>query len=153
MNYGHYMMITNDKAEGRSDLASRIRSEMTVDYANALERCFDIAKRMVRITNEGKVYLLQKERLTGEDRILLYLIGKLYAKEGGLAASEDVSNEEIANELGMRMGSIFPWTMNLRKKGKIRTQTKDGISYHAVNINLVEPELNRFYSLLNPEGE
>ena len=94
---------------------------------------------------------MQKETLTGEDRILLYLIGKLYAKEGGLAATEDVSNEELANELGMRMGSIFPWTMNLRKGGKIRTQSRDGISYHAVNINLVEPELNRLYGLLNPK--
>ncbi|MCL4316982.1 MAG: hypothetical protein M1422_01750 [Candidatus Thermoplasmatota archaeon] len=145
-------MITDNEGKlDSNDLAARIRSEMTVDYANALERCFDIAKRLVRITNEGKIFLVQKETLTGEDRILLYLIGKLYAKEGGLAATEDVSNEELANELGMRMGSIFPWTMNLRKGGKIRTQSRDGISYHAVNINLVEPELNRLYGLLNPK--
>ena len=135
--------------EERSDLANRIISEMTVNYANALERCFDIVKQLLRITKEGKIDLLQKERIPGEDRVLLYLIGKLYAKEAGLATSEDVSNEELAKELGMRMGSIFPWTKSLRDDRKIHTQSRNGISYHAANINLIEPELKRVYDALN----
>ena len=63
----------------------RIKEEMSVDYSNALERNFEIAKKFIRVTNEGKVSLLTKDKLSGKEQILLYLIGKLYAKEAGFS--------------------------------------------------------------------
>ena len=69
-----------------NELKKRIIEEMTVDYSNALEKIFDLAKQFIRITKDGKVFILFKDKLSGKEQILLYLIGKLYAKEAGFTA-------------------------------------------------------------------
>lgn len=122
----------------KKDLKAKILSEMTVDYAGALERNFDLAKQFTRITKEGKVEILFKERLPGTDQILLYLIGKLYAKEAGLATSEDVNNKELMAELGIPKGSLLPWQKKLRDENKIRPIKKGANTHHVIAVNRVE---------------
>ena len=91
--------------ESSKNFKEKIKEEMVVDYANALEKNYDIAKNLLRLTSAGKVDIKDKERLDEKDKILLYMIGKLYAKEAELAESEYVSNKEFANELGMNENS------------------------------------------------
>ena len=69
-------------AKETGGLRKKIIDEMTVNYSNALEKNFDLAKQFIRITQDGKVDILHKEKFGGKEQILLYLIGKLYAKEG-----------------------------------------------------------------------
>jgi len=122
-------------------LKERIIEEMTVDYANALEKNFDSAKQFVRITKEGKVDILLKDKLTGPEQILLYLIGKMYAKEAGLSTIDDVGNQEFMDELGVPKGSLLPWLKKLRDENKIKPIKRGQYTHHIVSINFIEKTL------------
>jgi len=125
----------------KESLKQRIITEMTVEYAGVLEKNFDLAKQFIRITRDGKVDILVKDKLSGKDRLLLYLIGKLYAKEAGLSPSDCVSNKEFMTELGIPEGSLLPWLMDLRKKPGIKQTKEEKQVVHYVPIHLVEPLL------------
>jgi len=116
-------------------LKEKIRNEMTVDYSNVLEKNFELAKRFIRITQSGTVDVLVKDKLPGKEKILLYLVGKLYAKEAGMTNVEYATNKELSNELGIGMGSVLPWLKVLRDAHKIKA-VKNGV--HAVSISAVE---------------
>lgn len=126
-----------DKPKG-DDLKKRITEEMTVDYSNALAKNFDLAKQFIRITRDGNVDILFKDVITGEEKIQLYLIGKLYAKEAGLVDTEGVGNKELINEIGIPKGSLLPWLKALRDKNKIKFIKKGQHVYHNIPLNLVE---------------
>lgn len=123
-------------------LEDRIREEMTVDYKDALERNFDLAKTLVAITSEGKISIKQKERFTGEEQISLYLIGRVYASRAGYTANEKVGTKELLDELSIKKGSLLPWLKTLRDKGIIKSDTDGKLSYHYIPHNLIEPVLN-----------
>lgn len=124
-----------------SNLKKKIIEEMTVDYSNALGKNFDLAKRLIRITKEGKVDIPSKNKLNSKEQILLYLIGKLYAKEVGYADEEAVGSEELMNELGMVRGSLDPALKELRDAKKIKPMKKGRCKYHSIFVNLVESTL------------
>jgi len=121
-----------------SDLKSRILGEMTVDHSDALDRNFHIAKQFIQITKEGKVHVLCKDALMDKENILLYLIGKLYAKRAELADTDAVKNKELMDELGKIEGSISGRLTELRDENKV-VQVKRG--YHVIPLNLVERTL------------
>lgn len=124
--------------ERDKDLRQRIIDEMTVDYTSTLEKNFDLAKRFIKITKDGKVDVLFKDKLNGMEQILLYLIGKLYAKEAGFVAADEVGNEELINELGIPKGSLFPWLKWLRDENKVKQAKKGRYTYHSIPEYLVE---------------
>jgi len=125
----------------QDNLKRRIMDEMVVDYASALEKNFDLAKRFIRITKDGRVDILVKDKLVVRDNIALYLIGKLYARQAGFAASDEVNNEELLNELGIPSGSLLPGLKELRDKTIIKTIKREGLSYHVIQPNVVEKKL------------
>jgi hypothetical protein len=122
-------------------LRDRILNEMTVDYSGALEKNFDLAKQFIRITRDGKVDVLPKDRLIGTDRILLYLVGKRYAKMVEYADTDDVGNKELADELGIREGSLLPWLKELRDSNRVKQSKRGRYTYHSISLNLVEETL------------
>lgn|SRR3989338_664097 len=125
----------------KENLKSRIINEMAVDHANSLERNLDIAKQFVRITKDGKVDVIIKDRVSGKLQILLYLIGKLYAKEAGLAGTQDVSNEELKDELGIPMGSILPWLKDLREQSGVKQVRNGRNTNHSLPAGYIEKVL------------
>jgi len=129
----------NDKA--KNNLKQKIINEMTVDYSNALEKNFELAKQFIRITKEGNVDVLHKDMLTGTELISLYLIGKLYTKEAGFSPTDDVGNSELLNELGIPKGSLLPWLKELRDGNKIKAIKKGRFTHHSISINTVEKTL------------
>lgn len=122
-------------------LKERIKEEMLADYSNALEKNFDLAKQFVQITNEGNVNVLVKNQVNGKYQILLYLIGKLYAKEVNFTHTEDVSSKELMNELGIREGSLRPWIKELRDKKRINQIKKNRYTHYVIPMNLIESTL------------
>jgi hypothetical protein len=120
------------------NLKQKIIDEMTTDYSNALEKYFDLAKQFIRITKDGKVDILHKDKLKGKEQILLYLIGKLYAKEAGLSVTDDVGNREFLNELGIPKGSLLPWLKELRDGNKIKAIKKGKFTHHTISVNMIE---------------
>ena len=121
------------------DLKKKIINEMTVDYSNMLEKNFELAKDHIKITSEGTIDVLHKENLKGTDKILLYLVGRRYAKEGGLCESEFVTNKELEDELGIKTGSLLPWLKVLRDTKM--TEGKKG--KQSIKVNLIESVLKR----------
>lgn len=122
-------------------LKKRIIEEMTVSHSSALEKNFELAKQFVRITKDGKVDVLIKDKLTGTEEVLLYLIGKVYAVEAGLTPTYEVGNKELMNELGVPRGSLLPWLKGLRDNNKIKTITRGKLAYHTVALNVLERTL------------
>jgi hypothetical protein len=123
------------------NLKKRILDEMTVSYSSALEKNFELAKQFIRITNDGRVDVLIKDKLTGTEEILLYLVGKVYAKEAGLTTTDEVGNKELMNELGVPSGSLLPWLKELRDNNKIKTITRGKLAYHTISLNVLERTL------------
>ena len=134
------------------DLRRKIIEEMTADYSSALEKHFDLAKQFIRITKDGKVDVLFKNKLTGTESILLYLIGKMYAKEAGLAPSSDVGNKELMDELGVPKGSLLPWLKQLRDTNQIKQVKAGRYTNHVVALNIVEKTLIGIGSKLSKLG-
>lgn len=122
-------------------LRKKIIEEMTVDYANALEKNFELAKQFIRITKEGKVDILLKDKLSGSEQILLYLIGKMYAKKAELSTTGDAGNKELMNELGIPRGSVLPWLKKLRDENKINMTKRGQYAYHSISGNFIEKTL------------
>ena len=124
-----------------TELKKRIFEEMTVDYSNSLEKNFDVAKQFIRVTKEGKIDVLVKDKVAGKEQILLYLIGKLYAKEAGFSPTDDAGNKELMDELGIPSGSLLPWLKGLRDTNKIKPVKKGKNVYHTIPISVVEKAL------------
>ena len=135
------MMVGDKMIDLNNSLKKKILEEMTVGYANALEKNFDLAKQFIRITQDGKVDVIVKDRVNGKEKILLYLIGKLYAKEAGFSPTDDVGNKELMDELGIPRGSLLPWLKELRDKNRIKQIKKGKTVRHRIPINIVEKTL------------
>ena len=125
----------------KENLKKKILEEMTVDYSKVLEQNFDLAKQFVRLTKDGDVEILVKEKVSGQEKILLYLIGKLYAKESGLTSTDEVGNKELMEKLRVPLGSLLPWLKGLRDENKIKQIERDRHTYHSIPINLVDGTL------------
>ena len=136
----------------KENLKQRIIEEMTVDYSNVLEKNFELARQFIRITKDGKVEVLNKEKLNGTDQIMLYLIGKLYAKEAGFIPTDDASNRELMDELGIPKGSLLPWQKSLRDQNRIKQVKKGKIVNHAIATNAVEKALKGVEKKLQKHG-
>ncbi len=124
------------------ELKAKILAEMTVDHSDALEKNYPLAKEFVRITKEGKVDVLVKDKVSGMDKIALYLIGKRYAQRAGLASSEYVKNTELCSELGVIQNSLLPWLKWLRDGKVVEQGTREGNeTSHAIALSAVERTL------------
>ena len=119
-------------------LKEKILAEMTSNYTNALDKNFELAKKFIRITSEGFVEVLVKDKISGKEQILLYLIGKVYAKEARLSITEEVENSELMRELGIPLGSLLPWLKSLKEENKIKPVRKGKLVNHIASINLIE---------------
>jgi hypothetical protein len=139
--------------ESQSDLKRKIITEMTVDYGSSLEKNFDLAKQLIRITKEGKVDIIHKDKLTGTELISLYLIGKLYAKEAELTTTNEVTNQELLDELGVPKGSLLPWLKELRDGNKLNTASRGRFAYHSIPLNVVEKTLKEIQKKVNKESQ
>ena len=131
------------KQNDKEKLKRKILQEMTVNYSKILEQTFDLAKQFIRLTKNGDVEILVKEKVSGKEKVLLYLIGKLYAKEAGLTPTDEVGNKELMEKLGMPSGSLLPWLKDLRDKNKIKQIKRESRTYHSIPISLVDKTLKK----------
>lgn len=120
------------------EFKERILQGMVVSHSDSIERMFEIAKKYIGVTETGKTEIKKKEGLKGQDLIMLYLIGRLYAKKANLSDSEFVDNQELIDELGVPIGSLLPWTKILRDEKKIERGNDDKIKGHKIKLNVVE---------------
>ena len=117
--------------------------EMIVDHQNILEKYFDLAKNFINITTEGIINIISEEKFSIEEKILLYLIGKIYAKEAGLVTTEEVGYKELMDNLGVLKGTIYPVIKRLRDKNKISQKKKGKLTYITIPLNLLGKMLSK----------
>lgn len=123
-----------------SELREWIKSEMTVDVEALLLKHKDKVKEYVKLATSGEV-ILQKTDLTAKQKILLYLIGKLYSKIAGYSETESVRNKDLAQSLGINENTVKFSLFDLRKEGFI-VPTEEGI--HQVRITNLDAALQQF---------
>jgi hypothetical protein len=127
--------------DASSDLKKKILGEMTVNYSDNLQKNFEMAKQFIRITRDGQVDILNKDKLSGTEQIQLYLIGKMYAKEAELATTDEAGNNELMEQLSIPVGSLLPWLKQLRDAKKIKQVKRERNVYHRIPVNLIEGTL------------
>lgn len=118
-------------------LKKRIIEEMIVDHQNILEKHFDLAKQFINITTEGAINIISEKKFSTEEKILLYLIGKIYAKEAGVASTEEVGFKELMDNLGIIKGTIYPIIKRLRDKKKISQRKQGKLTFITIPMNLL----------------
>ena len=118
-------------------LKKRIIEEMIVDHQNILEKYFDLAKKFISITSKGTINIISEEKFSIEEKILLYLIGKIYAKEAGLVSTEEVGFKELMDNVGVLKGTIYPVIKRLRDKNKISQRNQGKLTYITIPLNLL----------------
>ncbi len=95
-----------------------IRKEMTIDSPDILDSMKEKVARLVGLSADGGVYLrVSRERagqLTSRDKILLYMIGKLYAQAAGYSETDSATNSELVKNLGMPDGTVKSQVKTLR---------------------------------------
>jgi hypothetical protein len=127
--------------DSKEEFKKKIRAEMAADFSDSLEKNFSLAKQFIRVTNDGFVDVLVKDKVNGPEKIQLYLIGKKYAKQGEFTTSDEVGNKELMERLGIPEGSLMPWLSELRDKNKITQLMQGRNAYHSIPVNLIEVTL------------
>jgi hypothetical protein len=84
------------------------------DRDQYMERYSVLAKRFVSIDGQGEVSIIVEG--SDKERILLYLIGKLYARKDGLVPSEFVDRSELVEKLGIPEASLVELLKELGNK-------------------------------------
>jgi hypothetical protein len=132
-----YLFLNERKGTmSTGDFAERIKKEMISDHENAIEKNYELAKRLILLSKSGKVEILNKDKLNAKEQISLYLVGKLYAKVASLSTKESVDNTELLHELGMREGTLYPALKSLREEKVIKQGDKK--NEHIIMTNMVE---------------
>ena len=137
-NKGPIGPIGNGNMQAPEELKRRILEEMTVSYSSKLEKNFELAKQFIRLTPEGTVEILVRDKLSGKEQILLYLVGKMYAKEAGYVTDENVGNSELLEQLGFPVGSLLPFLKELRDENQIRQIKRENNVFHSVAPALID---------------
>jgi len=109
------------------DLSSWVRSNMTVDDSSIMMTHKESVSRLVSLSNDGKVILLKDRKLfSSRQLVVLYLLGKLFAKVANYSTSRAAVNSEIAYELGVPKGTVGRCLMELREMGHVRPSQDEG---------------------------
>lgn len=122
-------------------LKERILAEMTVSHADALEKHFELAKQLIQITTTGKIHLVEKDNYNAKEQIVLYLIGKVYAKKAELSIEDGADRSELMSELGLPGGTVDPKLKELAD-GRVIERNKDATATkYSVSLARLEQQL------------
>ncbi|MCX7998245.1 MAG: winged helix-turn-helix domain-containing protein [Leptospiraceae bacterium] len=82
------------------------------------EKLVPKVKRIVKIKKDGEpVIVCDTRKLSQNEQIVCYLIGKFFAKQLGLSKSDSASNREISETLGIKEKVVAARLKDLRDDG------------------------------------
>ena len=103
----------------------RIQRELVQDTEDIVVDNLERVKRLLRLNTDGKVYVKEVTKDFGtQNKILVQLIGKLYAKTAGLAESETLETGEIADKIGANSKAVSARLSDLREKGWVESPSR-----------------------------
>jgi hypothetical protein len=124
-----------------SNLEKWIREELTVDVESELSKYKEKMKAFVRLTPSGEVMLTQSN-LTAKQKILLYLIGKVYSNIAKFSREASASNKELGEVLGLPEGTIKTSLFALRNEGLLIPQ-ETGV--HQIKIERIGTAFSNYF--------
>jgi hypothetical protein len=89
---------------------------MTVDVENELSKYKEQVRDLIQLTPNGDIILKQTD-LTAKQKIVIYLIGKVYSKAAEYSKTETATNKEFTETLGLPEGTVKFTLFDLRKEG------------------------------------
>jgi len=139
------------REENEKGLKQQILQNMVTNHKDALKRHYERAIKWISLTKTGKVVIIAKGNLTAKQKVLLYLLGKLYAAEAELCEDPFVANEEFLEELGMPKGTLLPVLKRLRDGNVIKRTKQNGKVKHYLAKNRIESFLDELEESLNSD--
>jgi predicted transcriptional regulator len=121
--------------DGLSSLKKWIEDEMTVDVESELLKHKEKVKNLVQLTKTGDVILKQTD-LTAKQKILVYLIGKVYCKAADYTKDETATNKELIETLGLPEGTVKNSLFDLRNEGIVNSLESGVHRIRLANIGL-----------------
>lgn len=124
---------------------------MTLEKPEILLQVKDRVAALLGVSSAGVVGFRltsdQLDRLGAEGKILLYMIGKLYAHAAEYSETDSVSNSELQTNLGMPEGTVRGKLTSLRRSGFVVAE-KPGTHSIARNrileaLEVIERQLGR----------
>ena len=109
-------------------LEDKIQETLVTDTETVLESKIDEIGEFLQLHQHGTIVIEGEYRdADTEQRILIYLIGQRYAKEGGLADSDTLSSSYFYERFEASERTVRNRLQDLRESGLI---TKEGQSDH-----------------------
>ena len=111
------------------ELRQWVLSHMTTEAESELDLYKEQVAKLVSLTSTGDViFNVDLPKLDAQTQILLFLIGKLYARIGGLVDSDTVTNEEIA-KYGRGSSGGQRWALTKLRQAHFIESTSPGVHH------------------------
>lgn len=123
-----------------STLDQWIRKELTVDIESELSKYKDKVKSLVSLAPSGEV-ILKRSSLKAKEKILIYLVGKAYAKVVGYSENT-ATNKELIDALHLPEGTVKHNLFQLRNEGLILS-VKGGL--HQIKIAAIRTVFDNYF--------
>jgi predicted transcriptional regulator len=127
-----------------SNLREWIKQELTVDFENELSKHKEKVKALLQLTPSGQIFISRLD-LTAKQRIIAYMVGKVYAEFAKYSDDGTVTNKELMDALHMPEGTVKYTLHELRNEGIIIS--KDGM--HQIKIEQIGVALDRYFGGIN----
>ena len=125
--------------------AERIRKELVRDTDDILVDNLETAKQLFHLDEgTGNVLLTKTSQDFGpQDRILVELIGQLYAEMAGLVDESSLETSDIANRIGKDSNVVSARLSDLRDKGWVKSPSRGVHKFNEHRLEEVLDHLNQ----------
>lgn len=127
-----------------STLEEWIKQELTVDLETELSKHKEKVKALLQLTPSGEI-LIKWPDLTAKQKIIAYMIGKVYSHFAKYSDDSTVTNKELIDALHMPEGTVKYTLHDLRNEGVIFS--RDGV--HQIKIEQIGVALDRYFGGAN----
>jgi DNA-binding HxlR family transcriptional regulator len=125
----------------------RIREALVSNEPDVLMQALERVAKHIRLVGDGMVDVPRRDRgdkkYSEPDRILLYLIGRLYAHRLGKVKNDRVCCQELEGQLGIVGNALRPRLKELREAGLIRETRPTKVVYHSMELGKVIETVER----------
>lgn len=108
-------------------LKEQIEEEMVVDTESMLEEHFQTVKELVQIFEDGTLQITSEYKDNAwRERILIYLVGQLYAFEGEKAEEKSLSYDFFYARIDKDDSTIRGYVNDLQGEGLVKKDEESG---------------------------
>jgi predicted transcriptional regulator len=128
-----------------SNLKDWIRQELTVNIENELVKYKERVKSLIQLSPSGEI-ILKQTNLSAKQKILTYIIGKVYSNFAQYSSDDSVTNQELSAALSIPDGTVKYYLHELRNEGLIIPLEK---GVHKLRITQIGAIFDQYF----PEGD